>query len=86
MRVPLTEEVHEATRDLDRRSVEEIVEADLSRPARVYAVSDQYLAGDRISHPILGEGVVQGLAGDGKIRVRFDESEKVLVHERAVSA
>ena len=66
--------------------VEEIVEADLSRPARVYAFSEQYLAGDRISHPVLGEGVVQGLAGDGKIRVRFDESEKVLVHERVASA
>ena len=63
--------------------VEEIVQADLSRPSRVYALSDEYLAGDRIAHPVLGDGVVQGLAGEGKIRVRFEEEEKVLVHRRA---
>jgi len=66
--------------------VEQIVEADLSRPSRVYALSDEYLVGDRISHPVLGDGVVQGVAGEGKIRVRFDETDKVLVHRRAVSA
>jgi len=66
--------------------VAQIVEADLSRPARTYALSDEYLVGDRISHPVLGDGVVQGVAGEGKIRVLFDESEKVLVHRRAVSA
>jgi len=65
---------------------EQIVEADMSRPSRAYALSDEYDAGDRIRHPVLGEGVVQGVAGEGKIRVRFDESEKVLVHRRAVSA
>lgn len=66
--------------------VEEIVQADLSRPSRVYALSDEYLAGDRISHSVLGDGVVQGLAGEGKIRVRFEEDEKVLVHRRTVTS
>jgi hypothetical protein len=32
---------------------------------------------------VLGEGVVQGIAGPGKIRVRFEERQSVLVHERA---
>jgi hypothetical protein len=63
--------------------VERIVEADLSRPVRAYSTSDSYRAGDRISHPQLGTGVVQGVAGAGKIRVRFDERQSVLVHERS---
>jgi hypothetical protein len=61
----------------------QIVEADPSRPVRTYSVSDSYRAGDRIAHSKLGTGVVQGIAGPGKIRVRFDERESVLIHERS---
>ncbi len=63
--------------------IEQIVEADPSRPVRSYSLSDSYRAGDRIAHPKLGTGVVQGVAGPGKIRVRFDERQTVLVHERS---
>jgi hypothetical protein len=63
--------------------VPQIVEADPSRPIRSYSLSDSYRAGDRIAHPKLGTGVVQGTAGPGKIRVRFDERQSVLVHERS---
>jgi hypothetical protein len=63
--------------------VPQIIEADPSRPVRTYSVTDSYRAGDRIAHPKLGTGVVQGLAGPGKIRVRFDERQSVLVHERS---
>lgn len=62
------------------------VAADPSRPVRRYAVSESYRSGDRIEHPTLGVGVVQGVAGRGKIRVRFDDRESVLVHERAAGA
>jgi len=62
---------------------EKIVEADPSRPVRSYSTNDSYRAGDRIAHPKLGTGVVQGVAGPGKIRVRFDERQSVLVHERS---
>lgn len=63
--------------------IDEIVEADLDRPIRGYLVNDYYSAGDRIEHPTLGLGVVQGIAGTGKIRVHFDERKSVLVHDRA---
>jgi hypothetical protein len=63
--------------------VEQVVEADPSRPVRTYSVSDSYRAGDRIAHPKLGVGVVQGIAGPGKIRVRFAERQSVLIHERS---
>jgi len=63
-------------------SVDAIVEADLSRPVRHYHLTDSYLAGDRIAHPTLGTGVVQGSAGLGKVRVLFDGKKTLLVHER----
>jgi hypothetical protein len=63
-------------------AVETVVEADLSRPIRAYVVTDSYSAGDRISHPTLGTGVVQGSGGVGKVRVLFDGKKALLVHER----
>jgi hypothetical protein len=68
-----------------RRSEPEVlvVEADLSRPVRSYAASDSYTPGDRIQHPTLGLGVVQSIAGPGKINVLFDEQKSLLVHERS---
>jgi hypothetical protein len=62
--------------------IEQIVEPDFSRPIRSYALTESYSAGDRIAHPKLGSGVVQGIAGPGKIRVRFEEKNSLLVHER----
>ena len=59
-----------------------IVEADLSRPQRNYGLRESYTPGDRISHPTLGLGVVQAIAGVGKISVLFDEKKSLLVHER----
>jgi hypothetical protein len=66
--------------------VEVRVEADLSRPVRGYAASESYAAGDRIAHPKLGLGVVQGAAGTGKISVFFDDRKVLLVHGRAVTS
>ena len=63
-----------------------VVEADLSRPVRSYALTESYEAGERIDHPKLGTGIVQGSAGPGKIRVRFDEKQSLLVCERAAPA
>ena len=59
-----------------------VVEPDLARPVRRYEIGENYASGDRIKHSTLGLGVVQGIAGDGKIRVQFDEKESVLVHRR----
>jgi hypothetical protein len=59
-----------------------LVEADLSRPPRSYGIRESYSPGDRINHPTLGLGVVQSLAGVGKISVLFDEKKSLLIHER----
>ncbi len=60
-----------------------IVEADLSKPLLSYSIRDSYERGDRIAHTKLGEGVVQGVVGRGKIAVMFGEEKKLLIHERA---
>ncbi len=62
---------------------DEIVEADLTRPVRSYNIRESFEPGDRIAHTKLGEGVVQGVVGRGKIAVLFGEEKKLLVHERA---
>jgi hypothetical protein len=61
---------------------EVVIEADLSRPVRAYGLTESFAPGDRIQHPTLGIGVVQGEAGPGKIHVRFGEKKSLLVHER----
>ena len=63
-----------------------IIEPDLSRPVRPYVLNESYGAGDRIEHPTLGTGVVQGGAGNGKIRVLFGTRNSLLVHERPAPA
>jgi len=60
-----------------------VIEADLSRPVRQYALTESFEPGDRIAHPKLGEGVVQGGVGPGKIAVLFGERKALLVHERS---
>lgn len=62
---------------------DEIIEADPSKPLLSYSIRDSYERGDRITHVKLGEGVVQGVVGRGKIAVMFGEEKKLLIHERA---
>ena len=52
-----------------------IIEADLSKPLLNYSIRDSYERGDRIAHTKLGEGVVQGVVGRGKIAVMFGEEQ-----------
>jgi hypothetical protein len=61
---------------------DEIVEADPDRPVRSYDVTQSYESGDSIEHPTLGRGVVQCSAGVGKIKVLFDDTQRLLIHER----
>ena len=65
-----------------RASAEDaIIESDLTRPVRSYAMEESYVPGDRIEHPSLGLGVVQAIAGARKVRVLFGEQIRVLVQD-----
>jgi hypothetical protein len=65
--------------------VDSIVEADPTRPVRVYNATQSYTSGDSIEHPTLGRGVVQRSAGIGKIKVMFGGRQRLLIHERPPS-
>jgi hypothetical protein len=55
---------------------------DPSRPLRSYQSTDHYHVGDRIAHPRFGAGVVERVAGPGKVQVFFPDGHRVLVHGR----
>lgn len=51
-------------------------------PARSYKMSGDFAQGDLIEHSTFGKGVVQELLTATKIKVLFETSEKILVHNR----
>lgn len=61
---------------------EPLVEPDLSRPIRLYKMTDAYAPGDRVEHPKFGQGVVELLSGPGKMTVFFEDGRRILAHHR----
>jgi hypothetical protein len=61
---------------------EPLVEPDLSRPIRLYKMSEAYAPGDRVEHPKFGQGVVELLSGPGKMTVFFEDGRRTLAHHR----
>jgi hypothetical protein len=55
------------------------VKADLSKPPRVYSTKDSYKAGEQVTHPSFGTGVVEGSSGPGKVTIFFPGGRRVLV-------
>ena len=71
-----------------RKKVEatvEVIEPNLTKPVQTYSINGTFEVGDRIAHKTLGEGVCQGTAGAGKIKVLFGEETKILIHQRAAA-
>ncbi len=62
-----------------------VVEAQLDRPVRSYAISDTFQPGDRVDHATFGRGVVQRTAGPGKIEILFGSDLKVLAQAKPAS-
>ncbi len=50
--------------------------------ARPYSIAEQFKAGQLISHPVFGLGVVTLDKGENKVEVVFPEETKTLVHGR----
>jgi hypothetical protein len=51
-----------------------------TKPMKPYAANESFTAGDRVSHPTFGEGVVQKLLYPNKIEVIFRMDIKTLIH------
>lgn len=49
-------------------------------PAKAYNTKGQFLLGDRISHPVFGDGIVGKLIYPNKLEVIFRSDVKVLIH------
>jgi hypothetical protein len=58
---------------------------DPAKPPRPYTPRDSYGAGDRVSHPTFGVGVVSGSPGAGKVEVVFPSGARVLACAKAAS-
>lgn len=58
------------------------VEPDLSRPIRLYKMTEAYEPGERVEHPKFGQGVVEDLPGPGKMCVFFEDGRRTLAHGR----
>jgi ribosomal protein L44E len=51
-------------------------------PSKPYAMSGEFELGDLLEHSKFGKGVVQELIGHNKIKVIFEESEKILIQKQ----
>jgi ribosomal protein L44E len=51
-------------------------------PSKPYKMSSEFEKGDVIEHPTFGRGIVEELIADNKIKVVFEESGKLLAHNR----
>ena len=58
---------------------------DPSKPPRPYAFSEGFTAGERLTHPSFGTGVVTGSPGPGKIEIAFPAGVRVLACAKAHS-
>jgi hypothetical protein len=58
---------------------------DPAKPPRPYAPRDSFAAGDRLTHPTFGLGVVAGSPGSGKVEVVFPSGSRVLACAKAAS-
>jgi hypothetical protein len=52
-------------------------------PSKSYSPKSQFLLGDRINHPVFGDGIVGKLIYPNKLEVIFRSDVKVLIHSGA---
>lgn len=58
---------------------------DPSKPPRPYAATQSFAAGERVTHPTFGGGVVTGSPGPGKVEIAFPAGRRVLASAKAAS-
>lgn len=71
-----------ATRAPVERFEKPAVAADLSRAVRTYSAAERYEIGDRVDHPVFGQGVVEDSPEPGKAIMFFAIGRKVLVQAK----
>jgi hypothetical protein len=59
-------------------SATSVMQPNLARPVRPYAMTATYEPGDRIAHPKFGEGVVESCPTESKMLVTFEGGRRIL--------
>ena len=62
------------------------VDANLAVHPRKYSASEKFAIGERVEHPIFGQGVVEETPDPGKFTAFFATGRKVLVHDKGAGA
>ncbi len=68
----------------ERRFETPLVSADLAMEVRAYKASEGFQVGERIAHPIFGEGVVEARPDPGKMTVFFKSGRKILAQAKDI--
>ena len=58
---------------------------DPAKPPRAYSAALVFTAGERVSHPMFGGGVVTGSPGPGKVEIAFPAGRRVLASAKTAS-
>jgi len=73
------------SRPKDARTPAPLPTFDPNKPPRLYTAKDAYDAGERVTHPSFGTGVVTGAPAPGRVEVAFPGGARVLACAKAVS-
>ena len=61
-----------------------LVEPNLNLPVKPYEVSLTYEPGERIQHKVFGAGVIEQVMGPLKVRVFFEDGQKILIQGKVL--
>jgi hypothetical protein len=61
-----------------------LVEPNMSLPIKQYEVSETYQPGERIQHKTFGAGVIEQVMGPLKVRVFFEDGQKILIQGKVL--
>lgn len=61
-----------------------LVEPNLNWPIKQYEVSGTYQPGERIQHKTFGAGVIEQVMGPLKVRVFFEDGQKILIQGKVL--
>ena len=69
------------TKTQKKKYLKELIDAEAIRPED-YDISKSYEIGDFVNHPKYGDGFIEEIMTETKMRIFFLDSERVFIHSR----
>lgn len=69
------------TKTQKKKYLKELMDAEAIRP-EVYNIKNSYEVGDFVNHPKYGDGFVEEIMTETKMRIFFIDSERVFIHSK----